>query len=72
MSKAEFTDYYSLLEIPVESDSKVINKAYRKKALLYHPDKNHGNEKASKIDFYCITYSRDVQVNKRSQGDFDG
>ena len=48
MSKSEFVDYYSLLEIVVESDSKVINKAYRKKALQYHPDKNKGNDKASK------------------------
>lgn len=47
MSKTAFTDYYSLLEIPVESDTKVINKAYRKKAFQYHPDKNKGSNEAS-------------------------
>ena len=54
MSKVGFTDYYSLLEIPVESDSKVINKAYRKKALLYHPDKNKGDDKASRFKVLSI------------------
>ena len=48
MASTQFTDYYSLLEIAVESDAKTINKAYRKKALQYHPDKNKGDAKASK------------------------
>lgn len=48
MSDASFVDYYSILEIHVDSDRKVINKAYRKKALQYHPDKNQGNDKASR------------------------
>ena len=47
MASTQFTDYYSLLEIAVESDAKTINKAYRKKALQYHPDKNKGDAKAS-------------------------
>lgn len=48
MASPQFTDYYSLLEISVESDAKAINKAYRKKALQYHPDKNKGDANASK------------------------
>ena len=47
MSKQEFVDYYSLLGVAVESDIKVINKAYRQKALKYHPDKNKGDTEKS-------------------------
>ena len=47
MPKEEFKDYYSLLEIEVESDERTINKAYRLLAKKYHPDKNKGNKNAS-------------------------
>ena len=54
MSNTDFVDFYSLLEVPVESDEKVINKAYRNKARIYHPDKNKGDEKASSVYFISI------------------
>ena len=49
MPKEEFKDYYSLLEIEVESDERTINKAYRLLAKKYHPDKNQGNKNASML-----------------------
>ena len=49
MKKDEFQDYYSLLGVEVECDEKAINKAYRLLAKKYHPDKNQGNEKASRL-----------------------
>lgn len=34
---------YDVLEVPLEADDKEINKIYRKKSLLIHPDKvKHG------------------------------
>ena len=54
MSNSDFIDFYSLLEVPVESDEKAINKAYRNKARIYHPDKNKGDEKASNDCFISI------------------
>ncbi len=35
------TDYYRILDIPVDSSIEEIKKAYRVKARAYHPDINH-------------------------------
>lgn len=39
-------NYYELLEVPATATRAQIKKAYRVKALQYHPDKNKGNAKA--------------------------
>ncbi|MDR2760784.1 MAG: molecular chaperone DnaJ [Rickettsiales bacterium] len=39
-------DYYEILEIPKTSTAEEIKKAYRKKAMQYHPDKNPGDKTA--------------------------
>lgn len=39
-------DYYEILEIPRTATAEDIKKAYRKKAIQYHPDKNPGNKEA--------------------------
>ncbi len=42
----EKRDYYEALEIPRDASADEIKKAYRQKALQYHPDKNPGNKTA--------------------------
>ena len=37
-------DLYALLEVEIDADEKAIKKAYRKKALTCHPDKNPDNK----------------------------
>ncbi len=41
-------DYYEILEIPRTATADEIKKAYRKKAIQYHPDKNPGDAEAEK------------------------
>ena len=42
----EKKDYYEVLGVPKDADAQAIKKAYRQKAIQYHPDKNPGDKEA--------------------------
>lgn len=64
-------DYYKLLGISKGADEKEINKAYRKLATKWHPDKNPDNaEEATKM-FKKLTEAKDILTNPEKREIYD-
>ena len=42
-------DFYQLLDVPKNAETSAIKKAFRKKSLEYHPDKNPGKMNSTGI-----------------------
>ena len=55
-------DYYEVLEVDKTATLDVIKKAYRKKAIQYHPDKNPGDKEAEE-KFKEAAEAYDVSVS---------
>ncbi len=66
----EKRDYYEVLEVEKTSTIEVIKKAYRKKAIQYHPDKNPGDKTAEeKFKEAAEAYSVLSDPDKRARYD---
>lgn len=67
---AEKRDYYEVLEVSKTATQEEIKKAYRKKAIQYHPDKNPGNHEAEeKFKEAAEAYEVLSDQNKRARYD---
>ena len=62
LKKSKRKDYYKILGIEKNADENQIKKAYRKVALIHHPDKNPGDEQAAER-FKDITEAHETLSN---------
>ncbi|KYC45683.1 MAG: chaperone protein DnaJ [Candidatus Methanofastidiosum methylothiophilum] len=65
-------DYYEAIGgISPSSNIKEIKKAYRKKALEYHPDKNPGKEDWAKSKFLELKEVYEILIDKEKKSKYD-
>ena len=67
---AEKRDYYEILEVTKTATVEEIKKAYRKKAIQYHPDKNQGDKEAEE-KFKEAAEAYDVLSNPEKRSRYD-
>jgi molecular chaperone DnaJ len=67
---AEKRDYYEVLEVSKDATADEIKKAYRKKAIQYHPDKNPG-DKVAEEKFKEAAEAYDVLSNPDKRARYD-
>ena len=67
---AEKRDYYEVLEVSKTATAEEIKKAYRKKAIQYHPDKNPG-DKTAEEKFKEAAEAYDVLSNPEKRARYD-
>jgi len=70
MSCSSMADYYEILELTRDATPEQIKKAYRKKALKFHPDKNPGDAEAEK-KFKEISEAYEVLSDEKKRQMYD-
>ncbi len=63
-------DYYSTLGVAKDADLETVKKAYRKLAMQYHPDRNHGDA-AAEQKFKEINEAYDVLKDEQKRAAYD-
>ena len=63
-------DYYQLLKIPKTADSREIRKAFKKLALVMHPDKNIEDPEAQE-KFLKLRQAYDVLKDHKTREKYD-
>lgn len=64
-------DYYALLGIEETAGETEIRKAFRKLALVHHPDKNRGNEEEANRRFHLIQAAYEVLSDEQERAWYD-
>ena len=68
---ASDTDFYELLGITFETSQRDIDRAWRKTALKYHPDKQTGNDPTAKEKFHLAQIGYDLLSDPASKAIYD-
>ena len=64
-------NYYDILEVDENADSKSIKKAYKKLAKKYHPDLNPENVESSEEHFKKIIEAYHVLIDDKEREKYD-
>lgn len=70
MSQNVMSSYYDVLEVDKQASQAEIKRAYRKKAIAYHPDKNPGDKQAEK-KFKEISEAYEVLSDEQKRQIYD-
>lgn len=65
------SSYYEVLDVPVDADAASIRKAYLKKSLKYHPDKNPDSSEEAKAKFIQIGQAYEVLSDPTTRRIYD-
>eukprot|EP00808_Paulinella_micropora_P023013 g67972.t1 len=64
-------DYYAILGVTRGADLSSIKRAYKKAALLHHPDKNTGREEQARAKFLEISEAYEVLADEKKRKIYD-
>ncbi|KAJ1564979.1 hypothetical protein HK096_005256 [Nowakowskiella sp. JEL0078] len=64
-------DYYKILDVPKDTNDDTLKKAYHKRALKWHPDRNPNNKEVADAKFKEISEAYEVLSDKNKRTIYD-